>query len=838
MNNRLIKVNKKNSDKLIKNDFLQISKYTNNSNSKIKRYKSINKLNQTQKRENIFSKKLSVDLYINRKNKNNDDKHNENKKKDIKNKNNDKKAFRNNIIKKNSMDKIKFKKNNNIKILNYKKENNIKANNRQNDKNIFKLEINNINNYKKNNFQINSKKNKRTKTLNKNSNNYYLKKELKEIEYQANKMKSTNEVISKELDIISTNRDIIGQNEIKIKQIINDFKKDNHYKNKFFEEYINKEKIQNKNHYNFILLNENNINKLKEIKENIEKYMSKIYDFIFLSKNVNFIINDNIHSILETKKYLFNLKENVPKFFQLSKEIQNNQKIIDNNLKYEIIYLKNLVQYIIKEKGELIKNYNLKPLSLNLFEKKEKSDLNLEKNKENKDGNQYNNKNNIKTSIKNEMKIDNNIIHVNTIGINKNSNKKLENYNNLREKLLMNLEKENLKKIVLLAPKKDNSNLSDLINYLKNNTITLNIIDKAYIVFYWMAENIIYDKKALKSEKNIDSSPEGIYKYGKTACFGYSKLFAHIANSIGVDTEYIIGYAKGYEYIPGEKIEKTNHEWNAIKFNDNYFLLDSTWGSGQVEEDSHIKELDDFYFLCNPQYLIFTHFPKEEKWQLLEKPITKEDFFNQVQIQSCFFKYHFTDINFKQSHFEVKNLETLKIWYETKHSDDIIDISIDIFKLEDNSEINENNCDYIIKNEKDFEIKLIFNKKGNYKICLYAKNQYMDEYEAMIEYYPFCKQDSINELHFPEIYSNASDIQIIQPLYDNLKIGEEVKFIIRSKVLDKLIILGERWYYLNKIKEEYFEENVKIGKKCAIGKKYENGKFIYLVKYNLENTIN
>ena len=348
-----------------------------------------------------------------------------------------------------------------------------------------------------------------------------------------------------------------------------------------------------------------------------------------------------------------------------------------------------------------------------------------------------------------------------------------------------------------------------------------------------MSENIIYDMKILKTGNNMDNTPEGIYKYGKSVCSAYSKLFSYISNNIGVETEYIKGYAKGHEYTPGEIIEQTNHEWNAIKFKDNYFLIDSTWGSGEEEGDSHIKELDDFYFFCNPKFLIFSHFPEDPKWQLLKNPKTKEDFFNQVQIQSSFFKYHFTDINVKNSHFEVNNFETIIIYYNTKNSNDIIDISVDFCLLIDNDYITENNCDYIIKNEKNFEIKLIFNKKGNYKLCIYAKNQYMDEYESMIEYYPECKKDSTNEVHFPYIYSDASDIQIIQPLYDNLKTGEEVKFIIKSSILNEIIIIGDRPYYVNKDKDGYFGQNIKIGEKCGIGKKNEKGQCIYLVKYNI-----
>ena len=75
-----------------------------------------------------------------------------------------------------------------------------------------------------------------------------------------------------------------------------------------------------------------------------------------------------------------------------------------------------------------------------------------------------------------------------------------------------------------------------------------------------MAENIIYDKKTLEEENNKDHTSEGIYKYGKSVCSGYSILFSFIAKNLDIETECITGYAKGYEYNPGEKIEETNHE--------------------------------------------------------------------------------------------------------------------------------------------------------------------------------------------------------------------------------------------------------------------------------------
>lgn len=45
---------------------------------------------------------------------------------------------------------------------------------------------------------------------------------------------------------------------------------------------------------------------------------------------------------------------------------------------------------------------------------------------------------------------------------------------------------------------------------------------------------------------------------------------------------------------------------------------------------------DDFYFLTDPEDFINTHFPDEEKWQLLDTPIPLEEFERMVFKTSAF----------------------------------------------------------------------------------------------------------------------------------------------------------------------------------------------------------
>ena len=59
------------------------------------------------------------------------------------------------------------------------------------------------------------------------------------------------------------------------------------------------------------------------------------------------------------------------------------------------------------------------------------------------------------------------------------------------------------------------------------------------------------------------------------------------------------------------------------------------------------------------------------------------------------------------------------------------------------------------------------------------------------------------ELKFPSFYNESKQIRIFEPLYNNLKAGDKVKFKIKSN-LDKIIIADEEWYYLNKDENGFY----------------------------------
>ena len=49
--------------------------------------------------------------------------------------------------------------------------------------------------------------------------------------------------------------------------------------------------------------------------------------------------------------------------------------------------------------------------------------------------------------------------------------------------------------------------------------------------------------------------------------------------------------------------------------------------------------MDDYYFCVDPRQLIYTHFPEDKQWQLLEQPYELAEFEDLPLVKSLFFRY-------------------------------------------------------------------------------------------------------------------------------------------------------------------------------------------------------
>ena len=272
-------------------------------------------------------------------------------------------------------------------------------------------------------------------------------------------------------------------------------------------------------------------------------------------------------------------------------------------------------------------------------------------------------------------------------------------------------------------------------------------IEKAYIIFLWIANNIEYNIELKGKITNELCEPINVYKTGKTVCAGYSSLYKDFADYLKLKVENVTCFCKGADYYPGNEHISVNHEYNVININDIWFPIDSTWGAGKVGSNGFEKQLDDFYFLADPELIKYTHFPVKEKWRLTKKKYYIDNFIKWPKISSTFFNFKFFKFFPEDEVIELDNSNnlTFKVW---KNGIIRANVHCIFYMLDGNIYRSQNNSYRINILEDKAEIECIFNKKGKYRIDIYGNKDGGRTTYSMIIYIVKVNKDAPKNLSF------------------------------------------------------------------------------------------
>ncbi len=191
---------------------------------------------------------------------------------------------------------------------------------------------------------------------------------------------------------------------------------------------------------------------------------------------------------------------------------------------------------------------------------------------------------------------------------------------------------------VLAAPLGALTSVRALTDYLVEPA--RNDREKAWVLFRWITANIRYDR-AGAAGGSADVRPEAVLRRKEAVCAGYSDLFLAMAAEAGLEAVSVSGYAKGEGYEAGDRFSgPPSHSWNAVRIDGSWRLVDCTWGAGYVDETGqYVRWFEPYYFLTPPERLIYTHFPEDPRWQLLEAPVTLARFERLPYVKAPFFTY-------------------------------------------------------------------------------------------------------------------------------------------------------------------------------------------------------
>ena len=113
-----------------------------------------------------------------------------------------------------------------------------------------------------------------------------------------------------------------------------------------------------------------------------------------------------------------------------------------------------------------------------------------------------------------------------------------------------------------------------------------NEIEKFKKIFSWVVVNIKYDVKQIKNNTPYEKkSISKILQRKKGLCGDYATLLDTLCHFAGITSVKVNGHARNLLSNVKDTIFTENHAWNAVKLNNQWFLVDATWASSYAEYD-------------------------------------------------------------------------------------------------------------------------------------------------------------------------------------------------------------------------------------------------------------
>jgi hypothetical protein len=159
---------------------------------------------------------------------------------------------------------------------------------------------------------------------------------------------------------------------------------------------------------------------------------------------------------------------------------------------------------------------------------------------------------------------------------------------------------------------------------------------KVKLIHDWVCLNISYDTAMLARGQVVGQDIASVWKSRTAVCSGYARLFQAMAEAAGIPCGVVSGYAKNQGGRRGLD-QENSHAWNIVKIGAASYIVDATFDAGYVESGRFIQRYSTDDLFVAPGASIFTRFPKEERHQLLAKPVSAEGFLASPDLEGAYF---------------------------------------------------------------------------------------------------------------------------------------------------------------------------------------------------------
>ena len=106
--------------------------------------------------------------------------------------------------------------------------------------------------------------------------------------------------------------------------------------------------------------------------------------------------------------------------------------------------------------------------------------------------------------------------------------------------------------------------LKQIVKQIKNDTQTLKKYEKIKYIYDYIITHCSYNEKAVYNQEIIS-----VLINQQSVCSGYAKTMQYLLNKLNIKTTFLTGEVNGI---------RDKHAINMIKYDNDYYYIDSTWG--------------------------------------------------------------------------------------------------------------------------------------------------------------------------------------------------------------------------------------------------------------------
>lgn len=355
-------------------------------------------------------------------------------------------------------------------------------------------------------------------------------------------------------------------------------------------------------------------------------------------------------------------------------------------------------------------------------------------------------------------------------------------------------------------------------------------------LYRWVTRYIEYDVDAYFSGDLRSAVGAGnTFTRGKAVCDGYAALLQQMGGAAGLQIEKVDGYAKGYGYAVGVMTGGANHAWNAVNLDGRWYLLDSTWDAGSLNDSGLFSRNTGRwnYFLADPQLFITSHFPENPKWQLLQSPVDLNAFLAMASVPPGII-----DLGVDISKHSRVHIDGVASPFE-------FDFGANVQQLSGRLRSGSKEVEGVWALQlcrPDNHLKLLFSapKAGNYVATLFVAGNSADvKSNDAISYNITFSDVASYPKGFPYAFTDyyAHHVVLVEPLSGVLQAGKLVHFRLKSDGAQKMMITQNSKPVAHLLLENgYFTGDVTLSPgEAGLFANYGNGNsYAGLLKYQVE----